>query len=51
LADGRKTSRASISGHAATTFSTVGINEAVIRRYIDQQEAEDRRLDQSRLFD
>ncbi len=31
--------------------STVGIDEAVIRRYIEQQEAEDRRLDQLRLFD
>jgi putative transposase len=31
--------------------STVGIEEAVLRRYIQQQEDEDRRLDQLRLFD
>jgi putative transposase len=31
--------------------STVGIDEEVIRRYIQQQEDEDRRLDQLRLFD
>ena len=31
--------------------STVGIEEAVIRRYIQQQEDEDRRFDQLRLFD
>jgi putative transposase len=31
--------------------STVGIDEAVIRRYIQQQEDEDRRLDQLRLID
>jgi putative transposase len=31
--------------------STVGIDEAVIRRYIQQQDDEDRRLDQLRLFD
>jgi putative transposase len=31
--------------------STVGIDEVVIRQYIQQQEAEDRRLDQMRLFD
>jgi len=31
--------------------STVGIDEAAIRRYIQQQEDEDRRLDQLRLFD
>ena len=31
--------------------STVGIDEAMIRRYIEQQEDEDRRLDQLRLFD
>ncbi len=31
--------------------STVGIDESVIRQYIQQQEAEDRRLDQMRLFD
>jgi putative transposase len=31
--------------------STVGIDEAVIRHYIQQQDAEDRRLDQLRLFD
>jgi putative transposase len=31
--------------------STVGIDEAVIRRYIEQQESEDQRLDQLRLFD
>ena len=31
--------------------STVGIDEAVIRRYIQQQEDEDRRFDQLRLFD
>ena len=31
--------------------STVGIDEAVIRRYIEQQDAEDRRLDQLRLLD
>lgn len=31
--------------------STVGIDEATIRRYIEQQDAEDRRLDQMRLFD
>ena len=31
--------------------STVGIDEAVMRQYIQQQEAEDRRLDQLRLFD
>lgn len=31
--------------------STVGIDEDIIRRYIQQQEAEDRRLDQPRLFD
>jgi len=31
--------------------STVGIDEAVIRRYIQQQEDEDRCLDQLRLFD
>jgi putative transposase len=31
--------------------STVGIDEVVIRQYIQQQEAEDRRLDQLRLFD
>jgi putative transposase len=31
--------------------STVGIDEVVIRQYIQRQEAEDRRLDQLRLFD
>ena len=31
--------------------STVGIDEAVIRHYIQQQEQEDRRLDQLRLFE
>ncbi len=31
--------------------STVGIDEAVIRQYIQHQEHEDRRLDQLRLFD
>ena len=31
--------------------STVGIDEEVIRRYIQQQEDEDRRFDQLRLFD
>ena len=31
--------------------STVGIDEAMLRRYIEQQDAEDRRLDQMRLFD
>ncbi len=31
--------------------STVGIDEALIRHYIEQQDAEDRRLDQLRLFD
>ena len=31
--------------------STVGIDEAVIRRYIQQQEDEDRRFDQLRLLD
>ena len=31
--------------------STVGIDEAVIRQYIQHQEVEDQRLDQLRLFD
>src|SRR4030042_3250690 len=31
--------------------STVGLDEAVLRRYIDQQDAEDRRFDQLRLLD
>jgi putative transposase len=31
--------------------STVGLDEAVLRRYIEQQDAEDRRLDQLRLLD
>jgi len=31
--------------------STVGIDEATIRQYIQQQEQEDRRLDQLRLFE
>ena len=31
--------------------STVGLDEAVVRAYIQQQEAEDRRLDQVTLFD
>ncbi len=31
--------------------STVGIDEAMIRHYIQQPDAEDRRLDQLRLFD
>jgi putative transposase len=31
--------------------STVGLDEAVIRQYIQNQEAEDRRLDQLSLFD
>ena len=31
--------------------STVGLDEAVVRQYIQQQEAEDRRLDQVALFD
>ncbi len=31
--------------------STVGREEAVIREYIQQQEAEDRRRDQPKLFD
>ena len=31
--------------------STVGIEEGVIRQYIKQQEEEDRRIDQLRLFD
>lgn len=31
--------------------STVGIDEDTIRRYIQQQEADDRRSDQPRLFD
>ena len=31
--------------------STVGIDEAVIRRYIEQQDAEERRFDQLRLLD
>jgi putative transposase len=31
--------------------STVGIDEEVIRRYIQQQEEEDRRFDQLRLFE
>jgi hypothetical protein len=32
-----------------TTMDTVGRNEEVIRRYIRNQEAEDRRLDQLEL--
>jgi putative transposase len=32
-------------------ISTVGIDEEVIRRYIQQQEAEDKRLDQLRLIE
>ena len=31
--------------------STVGIDEVIIRQYIHQQDAEDRRLDQLRLID
>lgn len=31
--------------------STVGLDEEVVRQYIQNQEAEDRRLDQLRLFD
>jgi REP-associated tyrosine transposase len=31
--------------------STVGLDEAVLRRYIEQQDAEDRRFDQLRLLD
>ena len=31
--------------------STVGLDEAVVRQYIQNQEAEDRRLDQLRLLD
>jgi putative transposase len=31
--------------------STVGLDEAVVRQYIQQQEAEDQRLDQLRLFE
>jgi putative transposase len=31
--------------------STVGLDEGVVRQYIRQQEAEDQRLDQLRLFD
>jgi putative transposase len=31
--------------------STVGLDEAIIRQYIQQQEQEDRRLDQLRLFE
>lgn len=31
--------------------STVGIDEEVVRRYIQQQEEEDKRFDQLRLFD
>ena len=31
--------------------STVGIDEVIIRQYIHQQDAEDRRLDQLRLLD
>lgn len=31
--------------------STVGIDEGVIRQYIQEQEAEDRRIDQLNLFD
>ena len=31
--------------------STVGIDEVIIRQYIQQQEQEDRRLDQMRLFE
>ncbi len=33
------------------SVSTVGIDEAVIRRYIQQQEDEDQRFDQLRLLD
>ncbi len=31
--------------------STVGIDEAILRHYLQQQEQEDRRLDQLRLFE
>jgi len=31
--------------------STVGLDEGVVRQYIRQQEAEDQRLDQLRLFE
>lgn len=31
--------------------STVGLNEGVIRQYIQDQEGEDRRVDQLKLFD
>jgi len=31
--------------------STVGLDEVVIRQYIQQQEADDRRLDQLQLFE
>lgn len=31
--------------------STVGLDEEVVRQYIQNQEAEDRRLDQLRLLD
>ena len=31
--------------------STVGLDEQIVREYIKNQEAEDRRLDQMRLFD
>jgi putative transposase len=31
--------------------STVGLDEGVVRQYIRQQEAEDQRIDQLRLFD
>jgi putative transposase len=39
----------SISGREVYFVSTVGRDEAVIRAYIQQQEAEDKRLDQLKM--
>ena len=39
-----------ISGHAGYFVSTVGHDEEAVRRYIREQEAADRRLEQLELF-
>jgi hypothetical protein len=44
-------SPARISGPAGTYVSTVGLDEAMVRAYIRNQEAEDERYDQMKLVE
>lgn len=47
MQDEEETSSGSIFGRGDTGLSTVGKNEAAVRRYIQDQEKEDQRLEQN----